>query len=194
MRNEHFLYLVYGSHDYPVVGIYVEQLLRLLEDEKPAWLRFERKIANDKGHFQFSSINAGMSRLFADFCFPAEQFLFDGPEAVSHRAQVLSERFKTDVEGSSLTDSRELVDAACDLGRQRRFTDAIRILNYGLELHPDSARMTYYLAQLFEHAGRTQEAIATYDRVLEMAPSIGIAGMTTMLRENLITATQPEGQ
>ena len=186
VRDEHFLYLVYGSHDYPVVTIYVELLLHLLEVDSPSWLKCERKVVNGKGHFQFSSINAGMSSLFADFCFPTEQFLLDGPEAVPDRARILSERFKSHVETSALTGHRELVDSACDLGRQRRFTDAIKILSFGLELHPDSARMTYYLAQLLEHAGQTQEAIATYDRVLEMEASTGIAGMATILRENLV--------
>jgi predicted alpha/beta superfamily hydrolase len=194
VRDEHFLYLPYGSHDYPVVSIYVEQLVRLLEKERPAWLRFERTVVEDRGHFQLSSINAGMSSLFADYRFPAEQFLCDGPEAVSHRAQILGKRFKTGVQAGSLTDSRNLVDAACDLGRQRRFTDAIEILTYGLELHPDSARMTYYLAQLLEHAGMTREAIATYDRALQMEPSAGIAGMITMFRGNLIASTQPQNQ
>ena len=69
----------------------------------------------------------------------------------------------------------------CDLGRQRRFTDAIKVLAYGLELHPDSETLVYYMAQMLEHAGRTEEAIAAYNRVFAMEPSTGIAGMTKML-------------
>jgi hypothetical protein len=42
------------------------------------------------------------------------------------------------------------------------------------------------MAQWLEHAGRTEEALVAYDRVFEMEPSSGIAGMTTMLRENLV--------
>jgi predicted alpha/beta superfamily hydrolase len=192
--GDHFLYVVYGSHDYPVVSIYVERLLRLLEDESPPWLRYEREVLDNKGHFQFSSVNAGMSALFADYRFPSERFLLEGPEAVTDRARMLSARFKTDLESSALTGEGELVDSACDLGRQRRFTDALEVLEYGLELHPDSARMVYYTAQMLEHAGRTEEAIAAYNRVFDMEPSSGIAGMTKMLLDNLVERVQPTEQ
>ena len=47
------------------------------------------------------------------------------------------------------------------------------------------------MAQMLEHAGRTKEAIAAYERVFEMEPSTGIAGMTKMLLDNLIEDTQP---
>jgi predicted alpha/beta superfamily hydrolase len=188
--GDHFLYIVYGSHDYPVVTIYVERLLRLLEDEPPSWLRYEREVLDNKGHFQFSSVNAGLSALFAEYRFPSERFLLEGPTAVAERARMLSARFKTDVDTSSLTSERELVDSACDLGRQRRFTDAIKLLDYGLELHPDSSRMVYYMAQMLEHAGRTEEAIAAYNRVFDMEPSTGIAGMTKMLLDNLVETTR----
>ena len=141
---------------------------------------------DNKGHFQFSSVNAGMSALFADYGFPTERFLLEGPEAVADRARMLSARFKTDVEAKVLTGHRELIDSACDLGRQRRFTDAIKVLAYGLELHPDSEPLVYYMAQMLEHAGRTEEAIATYNRVFEMEASTGIAGMTKILRDNLV--------
>ena len=104
---------------------------------------------------------------------------------------MLSTRFKTVVEASALTSERELVDSACDLGRQRRFTDAIKVLDYCLELHPDSSRTVYYMAQMLEHAGRTEEAIAAYNRVFEMEPSTGIAGMTRMLLDNLVERAQP---
>lgn len=192
--GEHFLYLVYGSHDYPVVTIYVARLLRLLEDESPSWLRYEREVLDNKGHFQFSSINAGMSALFADFGFPSERFLLEGPGALANRARILSARFKTEVEASSLTGQRELIDSACDLGRQRRFTDAVKVLTYGLELHPDSASLVYYMAQMLEHAGRTEAAIETYNRVFDMEASTGIAGMTKMLLDNLVETTQPAEQ
>jgi predicted alpha/beta superfamily hydrolase len=188
--GDHFLYIVYGSHDYPVVTIYVERLLRLLEDESPPWLRYEREVLDNKGHFQFSSVNAGLSALFADYRFPSERFLVEGPATVAERARMLSARFKTDVEASALTSESELVDSACDLGRQRRFTDAIKVLDYGLELHPDSSRMVYYLAQMLEHADRTEEAVAAYTRVFEMEPSTGIAGMTQVLLDNLIETTR----
>jgi hypothetical protein len=101
-----------------------------------------------------------MTALFADYGFPSERFLLEGPEAVAERARLLSTRFKTNVEVNALNGERELVDAACNLGRQRRFIDAIKVLTYGLELHPDSARLVYYKAQRLEHAGRTEEAIA----------------------------------
>jgi predicted alpha/beta superfamily hydrolase len=188
--GEHFLYVVYGSHDYPVVTIYVERLLRLLEDESPSWLRYDREVLENKGHFQFSSINAGMSALFAEYRFPSERFLLEGPKAVVDRARTLSTRFKTYVEASALTDEGELIDSACDLGRQRRFTDAIKVLGYGLELHPDSARTVYYMAQMLEHAGRREEAIAAYKRVFQMEPSAGIAGMTKMLLADLVERAQ----
>jgi predicted alpha/beta superfamily hydrolase len=191
VSGEHFLYVVYGSHDYPVVTIYVERLLRLLEDESPPWLRYQREVLDNKGHFQFSSVNAGMSALFADFRFPSERFLLEGPQAVADRARMLSARFKTDVEASVLTGEGELVDSACDLGRQRRFTDALKVLDYGLGLHPDSARMVYYMAQMLEHADRTEEAIAAYKRVFDMEPSTGIAGMTKVLLDNLVERAQP---
>ena len=184
--GEHFLYLVYGSHDYPVVTIYVERLLCLLEDESPSWLRYEREVLDNKGHFQFSSINAGMSALFADYGFPTERFLLEGPGAVADRARMLSARFKADIQASVLTGERELIDSACDLGRQRRFTDAINVLAYALELHPGSEPLVYYMAQMLEHAGRTEEAIAAYNRVFEMEASTGIAGMTKILRDNLV--------
>ena len=188
--GEHFLYIVYGSHDYPVVTIYVERLVRMLEDGSPSWLRYQRQVLDNKGHFQFSSVNAGLSALFAEYRFPSERFLLDGPPAVAERARLLSERFKTDVETSALTSEGELIDSACDLGRQRRFTDAIKILRYALELHPDSARMVYYMAQMLEHAGRTEEAIATYNRVFDMEPSTGIAGMTRVLLDNLVETSR----
>ena len=188
--GEHFLYIVYGSHDYPVVTVYVERLLHLLEDESPPWLRYEREVLDNKGHFQFSSVNAGLSALFAAHRFPSERFLVEGPPAVPDRARVLSARFKTDIEASALTGESELIDAACDLGRQRRFTDAIKILNYGLELHPDSARIVYYLAQMLEHADRTEEAMTAYQRVFDMEPSAGISGMTKMLLDNLVETTR----
>jgi predicted alpha/beta superfamily hydrolase len=194
VSGEHFLYVVYGSHDYPVVTIYVERLLRLLEDESPPWLRYQREVLDNKGHFQFSSVNAGMSALFADFRFPSERFLLEGPQAVADRARMLSARFKTDVESSALTGERELIDSACDLGRRRRFTDAIKVLDYGLGLHPDSARMVYYMAQMLEHASRTEEAIAAYKRVFDMEPSTGIAGMTQVLLDNLIEEARPAEQ
>lgn len=146
---------------------------------------------HNKGHFQFSSVNAGLSALFADYGFPSERWLLEGPEAVADTARMLSTRFKTVVEASALTGERELVDSACDLGRQRRFTDAIRVLDYCLELHPDSARTVYYMAQMLEHAGRTEEAIAAYNRVFEMEPSTGIAGMTRMFLDNLVERAQP---
>lgn len=184
--GEHFLFIVYGSHDYPAVTIYVEQLLRLLEDASPSWLRYEREVLDNKGHFQFSAFNEGMSALFADYGFPTERFLLEGPGAVTDRARMLSKRFKTDVEASVLAGHRELIDSACDLGRQRRFTDAIKVLAYGLELHPDSETLVYYMAQMLEHAGRTEEAIAAYNRVFAMEPSTGIAGMTKMLLDNLV--------
>jgi predicted alpha/beta superfamily hydrolase len=194
VAGEHFLYVVYGSHDYPVVTIYVERLLRLLEDESPPWLRYEREVLENKGHFQFSSVNAGMSALFAEYRFPSERFLVEGPTAVAERSRVLSARFKTEVDSSALTSERELVDSACDLGRQRRFADAIKVLRYALELHPDSARIVYYMAQMLEHAGRTEEAIAAYQRVFDMEPSTGIAGMTKMLLDNLVERVQPAAQ
>jgi tetratricopeptide (TPR) repeat protein len=131
-----------------------------------------------------------MSALFSDYGFPSERFLLEGPRAVTARARMLSTRFKTAVETSALTDEGELVDSACEFGRQRRFTDAIKVLGYGLDLHPDSARMVYYMAQMLEHAGRTEEAIAAYKRVFEMEPSTGITGMTKMLLDNLVERTQ----
>jgi predicted alpha/beta superfamily hydrolase len=191
ITGDHFLYVVYGSNDYPVVTVYTERLLRLLEDHSPPWLRYKREVLDNKGHFQFSSVNAGMSALFADYGFPTERFLVEGPDAVVDRARLLSARFKTDVKPSDLIGEGELVDSACDLGRQRRFADAMAVMNYGLELHPDSARMVYYKAQMLEHAGRTEEAVAAYRRVFEMEPSSGIAGMTKMLLDNLIARTQP---
>ena len=194
VAGEHFLYIVYGSHDYPVVTIYVERLLHLLEDESPPWLRYEREVLDNKGHFQFSSVNAGLSALFAEYRFPSERFLVEGPTAVAERSRVLSARFKTEVDSSALTSERELVDSACDLGRQRRFADAIKVLRYALELHPDSARIVYYMAQMLEHAGRTEEAIAAYNRVFDMEPSSGIAGMTRMLLDNLVERVQPAAQ
>ncbi|MCK5377628.1 MAG: tetratricopeptide repeat protein, partial [Acidobacteria bacterium] len=135
-----------------------------------------------------------MSALFADFGFPSERFLLEGPGALANRARILSARFKTEVEASSLTGQRELIDSACDLGRQRRFTDAVKVLTYGLELHPDSASLVYYMAQMLEHAGRTEAAIETYNRVFDMEASTGIAGMTKMLLDNLVETTQPAEQ
>jgi predicted alpha/beta superfamily hydrolase len=189
--GEHFLFIVYGSHDYPAVSFYVERLLRLLEDESPSWLRYERQVLDNKGHFQYSAFNAGMTALFTDYGFPSDRFLLEGPEAVAERARLLSTRFKTNVEANALNGERELVDSACNLGRQRRFIDAIKVLTYGLELHPDSARLVYYKAQMLEHAGRTEEAIAAYNRVFEMEASTGIAGMTKILRDNLVENAQP---
>jgi predicted alpha/beta superfamily hydrolase len=71
VAGDHFLYIVDGSHDYPAVTAYVERLLLLLEDKSPPWLRYEREVLHNKGHFQFSSVNAGLSALFADFGFPS---------------------------------------------------------------------------------------------------------------------------
>lgn len=77
VQGEHFLFLVYGSHDYPAVTIYVEELVRLLEDQSPSWLRYEREVLANKGHFQFSGFNAGLTALFADYGFPSERFVLD---------------------------------------------------------------------------------------------------------------------
>ena len=186
IQGEHFLFVVYGSHDYPVVTTYAERLVRLLDNRAPSWLRFEREVIDNTGHFQFASINAGLHALFEGNSFPTERFLIEGPDAVAEHARLLSARFKTEIEASDLTGERELIDSANDLGRQGRFTDAVAILEYGLELRPESATTVYYMAQWLEHAGRTEEALAAYDRVFEMEPSSGIAGMTTMLRENLV--------
>jgi predicted alpha/beta superfamily hydrolase len=186
IQGEHFLFVVYGSHDYPVVTTYAERLVRLLDNRAPSWLRFEREVIDNTGHFQFASINAGLHALFEGNSFPTERFLIEGPDAVAEHARLLSARFKTEIEASDLIGERELIDSANDLGRQGRFTDAVAILEYGLELRPESATTVYYMAQWLEHAGRTEEALAAYDRVFEMEPSSGIAGMTTMLRENLV--------
>ena len=187
IQGEHFLFVVYGSHDYPVVTTYAERLVRLLENRAPSWLRFEREVIENTGHFQFASINSGLHALFAENSFPTERFLLEGSNAVAAHAGLLSARFKTDIQAADLTGERELIDSANDLGRQGRFTDAVEVLEYGLELRPESATTVYYMAQWLEQAGRTEEALAAYDRVFEMEPSSGIAGMTTMLRENLVT-------
>ena len=186
IQGEHFLFVVYGSHDYPVVTTYAERLVRLLENRAPSWLRFEREVIENTGHFQFASINSGLHALFAENSFPTERFLLEGSNAVAAHAGLLSARFKTDIQAADLTGERELIDSANDLGRQGRFTDAVEVLEYGLELRPESATTVYYMAQWLEQAGRTEEALAAYDRVFEMEPSSGIAGMTTMLRENLV--------
>jgi predicted alpha/beta superfamily hydrolase len=185
IEGEHFLFIVYGSHDYPVVTAYAERLVRLLDNRAPSWLRYQREVIDNTGHFQFVGINAGLHALFAGNAFPTEGFLLEGPDAVAAHAQLLSARFKMDIQASDLTGERELIDSANDLGRQGRFTDAVRVLDYGLELRPESATTLYYMAQWLEHAGRTPEALAAYDRVFEMGPSSGIAGMTMMLRDNL---------
>lgn len=186
VRGEHFLYMVYGSHDYPVVTTYTERLVRLLDNRAPSWLRYGREVIDNTGHFQFEGINAGLHALFAGNSFPTERFLLEGPDAVAAHARLLSTRFKMDIQAADLTGARELIDSANDLGRQGRYTDAIEVFDYGLELHPGSATLVYYMAQWLEHAGRTEEALAAYDRVFEMEPSSGIAGMTTMLRDNLL--------
>jgi hypothetical protein len=186
VQGEHFLYMVYGSHDYPVVTSYAERLVRLLDNRAPSWLRYGREVVDNAGHFQFEGINAGLHALFAGNSFPTEGFLLEGPDAVTAHARLLGARFKTDITASDLTGERELIDSANDLGRTGRFTDAVRVLTYGLELRPESATTLYYMAQWLEHSGRSDEALAAYDRVLEMNASSGIAGMTTMLRDNLL--------
>jgi len=57
--------------------------------------------------------------LFKDFEFPADRFLEEGPSAVVERARVLGKRFKMDVQPSQLAGQREIIDAGCELGRQR---------------------------------------------------------------------------
>jgi len=68
------------------------------------------------------------------------------------------------------------------------------VLTYGLELHPYSAALLYYKAQMLEHAGETKEAVIDYNRVFELEPSVGIAGMTRMLLDNLVEIEKPKGR
>jgi predicted alpha/beta superfamily hydrolase len=187
-RSEHFLFLVYGSRDYPGVTIYTEKLRQLLQDEAPPWLRFGREVLPEKGHYQFAGLNAGLTALFTESGFPTERFLADGASAVEGHADRLGRRFKTVIPSTSLTSERALIEAANELGRQRRFADATRVLEYGLGLHSDSSTLVYYLAQMLEHASETEEAIAAYRRVLAMEPDSGVSVMTTIFLDNLLRA------
>lgn len=182
---EHFLYVVYGSHDFPGVTVFVERFLRLLEATAPPWLRFEREVATGKGHYQVSGLNAGLTALYADNGFPTEDFLAEGAVAVTNRVAMLSQSFGSQVEAGTLSGHRAIIAAACDLSRQRRFADALRVLDYGLQLHPESPGLVYYMAQVLEHAGQEEEAMSTYRRVFELEPSAGVAGMTRIFLDNL---------
>jgi predicted alpha/beta superfamily hydrolase len=193
-QSEHFLFLVYGSRDYPGVTLYADRFLQLLQDEAPSWLRFGGEVLEGKGHYQFEALNAGLSTLFADSGFPTERFLAEGAAAVEPHAQRLGKKFKTAIDPGALTGERALIGAACELGRQRRFSDAVRVLEYGLTVHPESAPLVYYLAQMHEHAADREAAIAAYRRVLEMEHSAGLGGMTRIFLDELsrVGADDPE--
>jgi len=190
-RGEHDLAIVYGSHDLPGVTISTERFLAVLEGEAPPWLRFGRQVLAGKNHNQFAGLNAGLTALFTDVAFPAERFLRDGPSAVADHVRKLGTRFDGSVVPEAVAGERAVIDAACNLGRQRRFADAIRVLDYGLELHPASVSIRYYRAQMLEHGGWAQEAVAAYRGVLEASPSPGLAGMTTIFLDNLLAAVKP---
>jgi predicted alpha/beta superfamily hydrolase len=184
-RDEHYLHIVYGSHDYPVVTGYVDRFVALLEDQAPPWLRFSSQVVDGKGHFQYAGLNAGLSALFEDHEFPVERYLSEGPSAVSRLVAILAERYGSQVDSRAITGERAIIDVANNLGRQRRFYDAIRVLDYGLEKHPASAPVTYYKAQMLELAGNDKQARLTYQKVFELEPSIGIAGMTRIFLDNM---------
>jgi tetratricopeptide (TPR) repeat protein len=65
---------------------------------------------------------------------------------------------------------RPLVEAGTALARDERAEDAVVVLELAREYYPESAQAMLGLGEVHEMLGNTEEAIAAYRRVLELAP------------------------
>jgi tetratricopeptide (TPR) repeat protein len=66
--------------------------------------------------------------------------------------------------------TRPLLNLAERLAAEDAPADAAAVLVLGAELHPDSGEIRFTLARAWQAAGRDEEALAAYGKVIEMAP------------------------
>lgn len=65
-----------------------------------------------------------------------------------------------------------LSEFALGLGRDRRYRDALVLLQLGSELHPRSATPYFYLGEMHRALGDTAAAIKAYREALKLAPDL----------------------
>jgi len=92
----------------------------------------------------------------------------DGMDAALAEYRELRERYL----GTRAYDfgTRALLNLAERLVAEDAPSDAAAVLALGAELHPESAEIRFTLARAYHAAGRDEEAIAAYGKVIEMAP------------------------
>ncbi len=160
-----FLFMIYGENDFPLVTSTVPQLSSQLEKQKPAGFGSETRIIPNEGHVPDAGIKIGLTAIFSDLNIPREK-LIEGLESVIDFYKIQSKKYGFEI----IPPEQVLFNLAGPLFAQRKLEDAEKLMKYLVESHPSSADGYFYLGDVTEKLGKTNEAAKYYKKVLELNP------------------------
>jgi hypothetical protein len=158
------LYISYGDLDYVQVLKPVNDFSEALK-QSPAGLHWKVDLIANSGHVPYSTLNNALLFFFSGCTMTAERKKLSVPEIKSYFA-ALAEEYGFEVNPKPGV----LLDMAFDLGDENKTGQAIEIMNYLIELHPDSETNYYCLGRLLQKSGDIESAKSNYNKALGINP------------------------
>lgn len=167
-KDDRKIVFVYGENDYPGVTGYARRFANFLDENAADGLQVVELTLPGQGHFATACVPIGLTNLFGDYLLPGDVFTADGEKGLTAYFDEIAAKYGIANAAEDLTSPIALRNAADGFVLDMRYEDGIALLDFGMRKHPDSSMLVYYKAQLLELDGRMEEAIALYEKAVEM--------------------------
>jgi len=173
-RKNH-LYLTYSEGDGSNIRRSTDSLVGLLEESGPSGLSWEFQFLPHDRHNSspVPSVLGGLRHLFSDWPYSGEDSA-DG--LIRHY-----ERLSSDLGFACRPEVGNVASRARTLMRKGDTAEAIKVFEYNARIHPRDPSTHAALGSAYRAAGHIQEAIAAFERALELRP--GNEEISEILRE-----------
>jgi predicted alpha/beta superfamily hydrolase len=136
----HYMYLVYGEHDYSQTLSHTPDFFSFLESNSPGDFQCQMEMIENEGHVPFIGLFKGLRFVFSEWAFPEDR-----------RAEAGLDEIKQPI-------------------RKEKIPEAIEALLLACEFHPYSPDAFYYLGEAYEKKGQIDLALKNYKKAWEVDP------------------------
>lgn len=159
----------YGKNDLKHVTQFINDYEALLKKYVIDNLQFTNQFYPDQGHVPPSTLRDSLTYIFKEI-HTDDNVAFDNLEAIQDYYKKLTQQFGFDI----LPSPSFLLDYALGI-RKKNISEAIKVLEYAVSIHPLSSDCSYYLGALYELNNNKETALKYYKKTLEIMPGMGQA-------------------
>jgi predicted alpha/beta superfamily hydrolase len=162
-----FLYLTYGTEDYPQVIDSTQEFTQILKEKaSPNSLIWDLKILQDQGHVPLPWVYNSLISIFPDWKLPQKK-KEEGFEGIKHFYNELTNKYGFEAK----IPEEILTDLVFELMVKEKLEKSIEAGEVLLSIYPSSSRGHYLLGVVYQKNGNQNQAIKLYRKSLELDPT-----------------------